>query len=686
MDEEYQQSSVDNDAVAEPVADPPVSLLQSGDPEVTTLPSQQLTTPCLSQPSEATVTFPPSCSTSASFSSSYLRQGVDLTALTPGDMPSGFGGDMAHKCVKCSSSFNSSYELSIHWQEEHRENYKCKRCERCFAKKHNLLRHNCVNACNICGQQFTRRYNLKLHMQVHGDGSKMYKCEYCGKSFTRRYTLLTHTRSHSGIKLFKCSICGKAFTRQHTLNLHLKRHVQGQSKASFFCRKCYAVFNDAVSLQLHRENEHSKAKKEQTVQNSAMSQAVQSSANVVFPNNCAGYIYGTENVSLPESYHVGPYYQQEDVSQLQNIQRDGSSSNPNIEQGSFNDSKDNSLMLEKSRHPASLEKQHWFNEKDDSQDSSPGQHDPPALEENSAVQGSSTNIVTVVDSEDEALKEPQCSNELVDVSQGTIGLDDSGCGSEVHVTVGRDTEPVEETRRSLFPMDNSKRDKRMGHRMHRPFYSGWKHGDRMVKETSEIRIDIVDPNSLEEINPPLTPPRSSDTSTPRLNQASSESGSPSTASILEMSPTYTSQHHASRMKQSQGATAGVSQNKSCSSSRLPSQEQPALHKNTAYRSGDKMHSALQPGGNSSDCSSSEMAAQHIAKHSKDNPDGDVDTKWRCAHCGITFEESLMYVVHMGCHGQLDPFQCSMCGLKCLDRMAFTLHIIGGKHIHVRPKS
>ena len=53
--------------------------------------------------------------------------------------------------------------------------------------------------------------------------------------------------------------------------------------------------------------------------------------------------------------------------------------------------------------------------------------------------------------------------------------------------------------------------------------------------------------------------------------------------------------------------------------------------------------------------------------------------WRCSFCGITFEDSLMYVIHKGCHEPGSPFRCSMCGEQCADKVTFMLHFVRGQH-------
>lgn len=52
---------------------------------------------------------------------------------------------------------------------------------------------------------------------------------------------------------------------------------------------------------------------------------------------------------------------------------------------------------------------------------------------------------------------------------------------------------------------------------------------------------------------------------------------------------------------------------------------------------------------------------------------------RCIHCGIYFLDEVMYALHMSCHGDQGPYQCSFCLHMCMDRYDFTTHIQRGLH-------
>lgn len=63
---------------------------------------------------------------------------------------------------------------------------------------------------------------------------------------------------------------------------------------------------------------------------------------------------------------------------------------------------------------------------------------------------------------------------------------------------------------------------------------------------------------------------------------------------------------------------------------------------------------------------------------------------RCIHCGIYFLDEVMYALHMSCHGDQGPYQCSFCLHVCADRYDFTTHIQRGLHRYTdkssQPKS
>ncbi|CAI5755878.1 unnamed protein product [Candida verbasci] len=83
------------------------------------------------------------------------------------------------------------------------------------------------------------------------DENKIYTCTYknCGKNFTRRYNVRSHIQTHLSDRPFGCVYCPKRFVRQHDLNRHVKGHMEArQSKCP--CGKEFARID---ALRKHQE-------------------------------------------------------------------------------------------------------------------------------------------------------------------------------------------------------------------------------------------------------------------------------------------------------------------------------------------------------------------------------------------------------------------------------------------------
>ena len=53
---------------------------------------------------------------------------------------------------------------------------------------------------------------------------------------------------------------------------------------------------------------------------------------------------------------------------------------------------------------------------------------------------------------------------------------------------------------------------------------------------------------------------------------------------------------------------------------------------------------------------------------------------KCPHCETYFADHVIFTLHMSCHGQRNPYQCSICGYTCRDKIEFTCHITRSQHI------
>ncbi|XP_066260646.1 protein hunchback [Euwallacea similis] len=54
-------------------------------------------------------------------------------------------------------------------------------------------------------------------------------------------------------------------------------------------------------------------------------------------------------------------------------------------------------------------------------------------------------------------------------------------------------------------------------------------------------------------------------------------------------------------------------------------------------------------------------------------------EFECEPCGISFEDEVLYRIHMGYHGYNSPFTCNMCGEECKNKVNFFMHIAKVAH-------
>jgi DNA-directed RNA polymerase subunit RPC12/RpoP len=73
--------------------------------------------------------------------------------------------------------------------------------------------------CQHCNRVFTRRHNLKAHMQTHTE-NRPYKCSQCSRTFRRMYDVKRHQQTHNATKPYSCKFCGKRFARADAVLRH----------------------------------------------------------------------------------------------------------------------------------------------------------------------------------------------------------------------------------------------------------------------------------------------------------------------------------------------------------------------------------------------------------------------------------------------------------------------------------
>lgn len=138
-------------------------------------------------------------------------------------------------CDVCGQQFDKKYRLSNHirWHMKIRP-YKCDSCDKSFAQKCDLKSHFRVHTgekpftCSMCNKSFSSLSAKQCHERTHRN-ERPYKCDICEKTFTYGSTLNKHKRTHTGEKNYICELCNKAFAEGHHLKAHLQTNVHNDN-------------------------------------------------------------------------------------------------------------------------------------------------------------------------------------------------------------------------------------------------------------------------------------------------------------------------------------------------------------------------------------------------------------------------------------------------------------------------
>ncbi|XP_012145088.1 uncharacterized protein LOC100880762 isoform X1 [Megachile rotundata] len=178
----------------------------------------------------------------------------------------------AHKTKKGDEASNENTPADT----EQFSSYTCNFCERNFTKKSELKkhinRHSDVNRiqnpeetelvnkakqvindrvsykCDTCKKViFTKRGFLR-HIRVHSD-KRPCKCDLCGKSYRIEQDLARHIRDvHEGLKKYACDICGRAFANKGAKDDHRRIHT---GERPYACEHCPKMFRTLNSIYIH---------------------------------------------------------------------------------------------------------------------------------------------------------------------------------------------------------------------------------------------------------------------------------------------------------------------------------------------------------------------------------------------------------------------------------------------------
>lgn len=153
-------------------------------------------------------------------------------------------GSLRYRCSYCVNYFKSIEDRTAHVATVHKEESKCKMCDKSFQRKDKLRehvkRHGNMHTTLAHTVPFHRALNsfLKISIATGPDGSLRYRCECCPIYFQTSDDRNWHLETVHQEKII-CTVCDKTFRKMVSLKSHYKAHHKWQEKIQqFVCMKC----------------------------------------------------------------------------------------------------------------------------------------------------------------------------------------------------------------------------------------------------------------------------------------------------------------------------------------------------------------------------------------------------------------------------------------------------------------
>ena len=89
--------------------------------------------------------------------------------------------------------------------------------------------------CAICHKNFATRQGQEAHLRICSKEEPPYTCAECNRGFYTEHKLKLHLLVHTGKKDFSCTNCGKLFSRKDNLKAHMNKFC-----TSTCWRPCYS--------------------------------------------------------------------------------------------------------------------------------------------------------------------------------------------------------------------------------------------------------------------------------------------------------------------------------------------------------------------------------------------------------------------------------------------------------------
>ncbi len=177
-----------------------------------------------------------------------LMEGLERTVI----QPPGAGTAKERVCPVCDSVIFSSLVLICHLRSEHPDSrsYVCTQCSSTFNTTKDLSSHMSLIhrdpqvKCHFCTYLMTSRARMRHHVRVHTKGEC---CTLCKRMFSSTKALQRHLALHKQRMTFECELCDATFSITSSLAIH----VHGKHGDGYICENCQNHFDSPAQRKHH---------------------------------------------------------------------------------------------------------------------------------------------------------------------------------------------------------------------------------------------------------------------------------------------------------------------------------------------------------------------------------------------------------------------------------------------------
>ncbi|XP_033210150.1 zinc finger protein 718-like isoform X2 [Belonocnema kinseyi] len=149
-------------------------------------------------------------------------------------------------------------------ESKNEKRYKCEKCARSYKWSENLRRHKKFECgvmpqftCQFCGNQFSRKCNMKSHIDiVHFKTSNRSILQ----KLKRKHNSLKGVGNAADVPHFICDICDYKSKRKDYLLNHMKSRHSLKPKTKYNCDKCSRSYSWICDLNRHKQLKHAEVK------------------------------------------------------------------------------------------------------------------------------------------------------------------------------------------------------------------------------------------------------------------------------------------------------------------------------------------------------------------------------------------------------------------------------------------